>query len=337
MASVRIADVIDVTVFQDLPPVNDPEKTNIFMSGVAVASPLLNELCAAAGVTAELPFWNDLDPTDEPNISSDDPTVKATPSKTNQGKQTSRKAMLNKGWSATDLASELAMGAQAMTHIRGRVDTYWNRQMQRRIVATMVGILLDNVANGASDMVHDISTQDGNNATTANLFSRTAVVAAAFTLGDSFENTGAIGMHTHIYQRMVDNDDIVYIPDSDGELTIPTYMGKRVIYDDGFPVIAGTTSGFRYVTVIFGAGAIGYGNAAPLVPVEPKRDPDGGNGGGVDTLWTRKKWIVHPFGYQFTSASVAAESATLAELKDPTNWTRVLDRKLVPVAFLVTN
>lgn len=337
MATVRLSDIIDVTVFQDMPAVNDPEKTAFFQSGVIARSPLFNSLCAAAGATAELPFWNDLDPNDEPNISSDDPNSLADTSKIAQGKQTARKANLNKGWSASDLASDMAMGANAMDQIRARTDTYWNRQMQRRVLATCVGIMLDNVANHDSDMVHDVSVEDNSAVTDDNLFSRTAVVAAAFTLGDAFENTGVISMHSHIYKRMVDNNDIEFIEDSQGNMTIPTYMGKRVVYDDTMPVIAGTTSGFRYVTMLYGAGALGYGEDAPLVPVEVERAPAGGDGGGIEKLWTRKKWIVHPFGYQFTSASVSADSATLAELKDPANWTRVLPRKNVPIAYLITN
>jgi hypothetical protein len=62
-----------------------------------------------------------------------------------------------------------------------------------------------------------------------------------------------------------------------------------------------------------------------------------GNGGGIETLVSRKSWIVHPFGFQFLSGSVAGESPTLAEYKLAANWDRVVPRKNVPVAFLVTN
>jgi hypothetical protein len=103
------------------------------------------------------------------------------------------------------------------------------------------------------------------------------------------------------------------------------------------PVIAGGTSGFKYTSILFGAGAFGYGEGSPAVPVEVDRDPAKGVGSGLETLWERKTWLIHPSGFNFTSASVASESATLAELRTASNWSRVFDRKSIPMAFLVTN
>lgn len=336
MATVQLADIIDVTVFNDLPAVNSPEKTAFFESGVAVSNPLLNAIATGAGKVAELPFWNDIDPTDEPNLSSDDPGTSATPAKVTQGEQIARKLFLNHGLSASDLASELAMGSQAMEHIRSRFDTYWTRQWQRRVIACLDGVLADNIANNSGDMVNDAAIEDGNNATAANLFSRSNFTSAAFTLGDAFENTGIVAMHSVVYKRAVDNDDIDFIPDSQGQLTIPTYLGKRVVVDDGMTVTAGGTSGFKYTTILFGAGAIGYGNGMPIVPVEVEREAAQGNGGGIETLWNRKTWIVHPSGFQFTGTP-AGDSPTLAEFRSAASWDRVVERKNVPVAYLITN
>ena len=337
MATTQLADIIDVPVFNDLPSVSSPEKTAFFESGVAINSPLLNSLATSPGKTAELPFWNDIDPTDEPNLSSDNPAVSATPAKVVQGEQSTRKLLLNHGLSVSDLASELAMGPKAMDHIRARFDAYWTRQWQRRAISMFDGVLADNIANDSGDMVNNAAIEDGNSATAANLFSRSNFTAAAFTLGDAFENTGIVAMHSVVYKRAVDNDDIDFIPDSEGRLSIPTYLGKRVIVDDGMTVVAGGTSGFKYTTILYGAGAIGYGNGMPTVPTEIEREARQGNGGGIETIWTRKTWIVHPLGYQFTSSSVAADSPSIAEFKLAANWNRVVERKNVPVAFLVTN
>ena len=305
MATVQLADVIDVTVFQDLPAVNGVEKTAFFESGIAVASPLFNELADAAGKTSELPFWNDVDESVEPNLTSDDPTDIATPAKVTQGEQITRKAFLNKGLSASDLASELAMGEDAITHCRNRVDRYWSRQWQRRLIASTNGILADNVANDSSDMVNDISIEAGDSSTSANWFSRSAFTTAAFTSGDHFDDYNAIAVHSVVYKRMVDNDDIDFVPDSQGNLTIPTFMGRRVVVDDTMNVEAGATSGFKYTSVLFGAGAVGYGEGMPKVPVEIEREAAQGEGGGVETLWTRKTWILHPFGFQNTGTPTA--------------------------------
>lgn len=336
MATVQLADIIDVTVFQDLPAVNSPEKTAFFQSGIVTRNSLLDGLATAAGKTAELPFWNDIDPTVAPNLSNDNPASIATPAKVVQGEQISRKAFLNKGLSATDLASEIAMGPRAMEHIRNRVDTYWLRQWQRRLIAATNGVLADNVASNSSDMVVSVAAESiaGQSATTR--FNRDAFTDAVYTMGDAATELRAIGVHSRVMQQMVKNDDIVYIPDSMGQLTIPTYMGLRVIVDDGHTVTAGTTDGFKYTSVLYGEGAFGFGDGAPLNPVEVEREAAQGNGAGVETLWTRKTWILHPFGFQQTGTP-ASVSFSLAELANAANWSRVVERKNVPLGFLVTN
>lgn len=336
MATTRLSDIIDVVVYQDLPPVNSPEKTAFFDSGIVIRNAVLDGLATAAGKTAELPFWNDIDPTVGPNLSSDDPAVFAAAAKVAQGEQASRKAFLNKGLSATDLASELAMGPRAMEHIRARMDTYWMRQWQRRLIASANGVLADNIAANSGDMVKNVASESiaGQSATTK--FNRDAFTDAVYTMGDAAEQLRAIAVHSRVMSQMVKNDDIVYIPDSQGQLTIPTYMGLRVIVDDGLTVTAGTTDGFKYTSVLFGPGAFGYGEGVPIVPVEVQRDEAAGNGAGVETLWTRKTWILHPFGFKNTGTP-AATSFSLTELAAATTWERVVERKNVPMAFLITN
>ncbi len=336
MATVQLSDIIDVKVFQDLPSVNSPEKTAFFESGVVTRNALLDGIAAAAGKTAELPFWKDIDATVAPNLSTDNPATLATPDKIVQGEQIARKAFLNKGLSAADLASELAMGSRAMDQIRARVDAYWLRQWQRRLIASCNGILADNVANNSGDMVINVAAEATASQTATTKFNRDTFTDAVYTMGDAADALRAIAVHSAVMKQMVKNDDIVYVQDSQGRLTIPTYMGLRVIVDDGLPVVAGTTSGFKYTSVIFGEGAFGYGDGAPVVPVEVQREANQGNGAGVETLWTRKTWILHPFGYQNTGTP-ASVSFSLAELAADAAWSRVVERKNVPISFLVTN
>jgi hypothetical protein len=336
MATTQLSDIIDVTVFRDLPQVAGPEKTALFESGVIARSGLLDELANAPGKIAELPFWNDLDGSVEVNYSSDDPTSSATPQKITQGEQIARKAFVNQGWQAADLASELAQGATAMEAIRARVDRYFERQWQRRLIATSNGVLADNVANDSGDMVIDVAAEAIASQDADSLFNRDAFTEAVFTMGDAASALSSIAVHSAVMQQMVKNDDIVYIPDSEGRLTIPTYMGLRVVVDDGLTVTAGSTDGFKYTSVIYGAGAFGWGEGSPMVPVEVDREAAQGDGGGIETLWVRNTWILHPFGFQST-VSPAADSATLAELAAAAAFDRVLDRKLIPMAFLITN
>ena len=97
------------------------------------------------------------------------------------------------------------------------------------------------------------------------------------------------------------------------------------------------------VVALMGQGAFAYGMANPKVPLEYEREAARGNGGGAETLWTRRNMIVHPLGYSFTSAVITgngsetiARSASWQDLANATNWNRVFERKHIPIAFLVT-
>lgn len=335
MALTRLTDVIIPEVYESYTAVDNPERTAFFESGVAVRNGMLDAKANEGGETLNVPFWNDLDPTTEPNLSSDDPGSSATPQKITAANQVARMSYLNQAYSSADLAGEIA-GSDPMQRVRNRFGRYWQRQWQRRVIASLDGILADNVANDDGDMVEDVSIADGDNAAAGNLFSRSAFTGAGFTLGDRFQDTTAIAVHSVVYKRMVDNDDIEFIPDSQGQMTIPTFMGRRVIVDDGMSVVEGGTSGFVYTSVLFGTGAVGYGEGSAQVPVEVDREALQGDGGGVDILIERKTWLLHPFGFAVGTAP-SAQSYTLAELKAAASWDRVVDRKNVPLAFLKTN
>lgn len=337
MAITRLSDAIEPAVYLDYQAVDNPETSAFFLSGVATRNAQLDALAEGPSKTVDMPFWRDLDPNEEPNYSNDDPDEDGAVGKVTAGEMRARKAFLNKAYADADLVAEL-IGSDPMQRIRNRFGTYWTRQWQRRTLAMLTGILADNVANDGGDMVEDIAIADGNAATDANLFSRSAFVNAAFTLGDMWQSTSAIAVHSVVMKRMVDNDDIEFIPDSKGALTIPTFLGRRVIVDDGMPVVAGATSGFVYTSILMGTGLVGYGEGTPQVPVEVKRDAEKANGGGVETIWERQTWLQHIFGMDFTAAGTISElSPTLANLRLAANWNRVVDRKSVPLAYLRTN
>lgn len=344
MALVQLADAIIPAVYQSYGAVNSPELTAFVQSGVAVSDEQINANATEGGKLVNLPFWKDLDPTIEPNYTTDNPADISSPQKIATSQQIARVANMNQSWSAADLVKELA-GSNPMERIKQRSDAYWARQFQARVLAATVGVFNNNVTNDGADMVNDISTQDGNNATDANLFSRKAFTGAIFTLGDHFGGIMAIAVHSLVFKRMVDNDDIAFIPPATPDPLIPLeaqstpyFLGKRVIIDDQMPVLAGGVSGFRFVSVLFGAAFVGYGTGFPLVPIETFRNPDKANGGGIETLYERKTWVVHPFGHKWNEATVTGTfSPNYADLKLATNWTRVIQRKNVPVAFLVTN
>jgi hypothetical protein len=337
MATVQLADIYDATVYQDLAPVNSPESSAFFSSGVATRDALLDSLANGEGKKAELPFWKDLDHTVEPNLTSDDPSATATAQKAEQAEQDARKAFLNQGYSATDLARELQVGDDALQHIRNRFGEYWMKQWQARLMAATEGVYADNVANDSGDMVHDIASESIAGQSASTQFSDDAFIEAAFTMGDMVDGITAIGVHSTIAKKITQLNGAEDVRDSEGNLLYQAYKGRRIIVNDlAFPAIAGSTDGFKYRSVLFGTGAFGYGEGTPIMPVELEREASQGNGGGVETLWERKTWLLHPFGFSHTGTP-AATSFTNTELKAATSWDRIVERKNVPLAFLVTN
>lgn len=340
---VTLAEIFIPEVYADIQP-NDTVETSAFAaSGVAVTNPILQKAAMSGTKKVEVPLWDDLDASGEPNY-SDDTDTEATPDKLGTDSYDARNAYMNKGYGAADLAVELSGATpgsgEPMTRIKNRFGSYWTRIFQSRLIAIARGVLNKNVAANGSDMVHDISLQTTVGVTADNKISADAVVEAVFTMGDKFDTIKAIAMHSVVYKNLVKQQLIEYVKDAEGKLLYETYLGRRVVVDDGLPVIAGTTSGFRYVTVMFGAGAIGYGQGKPKVPAEVDRKPAGGRGGGLENIWERKTWMIHPQGFDWLEASITAaggQAPNLTDLRNANNWARVLDRKNCPMAFLITN
>ncbi len=336
MATTRLTDVVQIPVYDSYIAVNNPETSALVTSGVVAVLPETTALASADAISSTVPFWNDLDPSIEPNYSNDDPTDIATVNKINSGTQNVRKAFLNQIYGAMDLTRELA-GSDPMRQIKNRFGEYWKRQLQRRVIASALGVMNDNVANDSGDMTVNIA-QETTGADATHLFSRDAYVNAAFTLGDQVDVIKAIAMHSIVYKRLVKNDDIDFIPDSQGKLAA-SYLGSAIIVDDGMPVIAGTTSGFKYVSILFGAGAFGFGDGTrnALVPSWVEREEKAGNGGGMEEIGERKEWVVHPNGWSWIEGMLTEFSPQLSDLKLAAHWDRKVPRKAARMAFLITN
>jgi hypothetical protein len=142
-------------------------------------------------------------------------------------------------------------------------------------------------------------------------------------------------VHSIVYSRMQKNNLIEFIPDARGEVTIPTFLGRQVIVDDGMP-----RTGSVYDTWLFGSGAARLGSVSPDNATELERHPGAGNGGGQDVLWSRVQWSIHPSGFAYTGTAPnggPSNAATANNLADADSWDRVFsERKQIKFARLVT-
>ena|SRR5690625_1969836 len=99
MATTRLSDAFVYDVYLSYQALENPEKTAFWDAGVVASSSILNQIAQGAGKVAEVPFWNDLDPTIEPDYTNDDPSDMAEPDKITSGNMVARKAFLHKAWS----------------------------------------------------------------------------------------------------------------------------------------------------------------------------------------------------------------------------------------------
>jgi len=320
MATTQLTDIFVGEYYATLDPVNSPEKTAVYDSGIVTRSPVLDGIANGSQGTAEVSYWQDLDADEAPNISNDDPDDLGEVGKASQASMTARVLYLNKGYGVADLTAELA-NTEPMQHIRNRFGTYWTRQWQRYLLGSARGIIASNIANDAGDMVVDAGAT----------ISAQAFQDAAFTAGDAADQFGAIGVHSVVMNQMVKQDLIEYLRDSEGRVILATYLGKPVFMDDSLTYAPG-----QFLSVFFGSGAFGYGEGTPKTPVELERKPSGGNGGGAEVLWERKTYILQPAGFSWKGSNAQNASPTAAQYANAANWERVFDRKQVPFAAVIS-
>lgn len=308
--STKIADVIVPEVFNPYVIERTAQLSKLVQSGIIVSNPELDSLAMSGGKLINMPYWKDLTGDDE--VLSDNGAL--TPGKITAGQDVAVLLMRGKAWSVNDLAKALS-GNDPMAAIGDLVAEYWARMKQKVLLAELKGVFS---AASMSENVHDISALSGG----AEKISGTSFIVAKNKLGDNSNKLTAVMMHSATFTSLEQQNLISYIPNSQGIVEFPTYMGKRVIVDDGCPVDTDI-----YTTYLFGEGAIGEGSGAAPVPTETDRD----SLAGEDILINRQHFILHPRGVKFTNTNVIGSSPTNTELATATNWNRVYENKNVKI------
>lgn len=317
MTETRLADMIVPTKFNKYVQTLSTQKSELFTSGIItdLSSVIDAEI---EGKTVNMPFFNDLDASDAEQILDD--STDLTVSKMTTGQDVAVKLLRGKAFGSTDLAADLA-GADPIDAIANRFADWWNKRMQTALLSTLQGAM-GSAAMAAN--VNDISGLTGG----AQYFDADSFIDSAFLLGDEQGGLTGVAVHSLTLKAMVKADLIDFVPDSQGKLTIPTYLGKTVLVDDSMPV-SGAGATRIFTTYIFGPGAIGYGERSPKVPVEVERQAL--KGMGQEYIVNRRQWVMHPRGIKWLGGTQAGVTPSNAELATTTNWQRVYDPKIVRI------
>jgi hypothetical protein len=339
MATVQIADIYNPLTFGRRAQQAQLQLNRFLASGVAVQDPLIAQQIAQGGHLGEITNFGKL-AVSEPNYSSDDPSQNSTPANISSELQQFRASARNQSWSTMDLARELAL-QDPVAAITGRIGAYWATDDEQRLISSLLGVLADNEANDAEDMVIDVATDSASAVTDDERIGGERVLDALQTLGDHKASITTMAMHSAIHTRLQKQNLIQYIRDADNNVMFETYMGKRLVIDDSLPAVAGSNR-ITYTCMLFAPGVFGTASGRVLIPSEMFRAPSAGNGGGQDTLFSRINNVWHPYGFTFTSNTVTGGAASLrfptyANLKVAANWNRVHSRKNIPLAFIKVN
>lgn len=313
MASTRLSNIIVPEVWNPYVVNRTMELSNLWSSGIVQNIPELEGFQGSGGNTVNMPFWQDLSGESEV-LSATGTALSVNPITSAQDQAVIQ--FRGKAWGVNELAAALA-GDDPMRAIGNLVAGWWARDMQRIVKNILAGVFSS--ATMASN-VHDISGVANGQGISA-----VGMLDAFQRLGDASDSVSAIIMHSATRTQLLKDDLIEFVPASQGEAMLPTFMGKRIIVDDGM-TSSGSGATTVYDTFIFGPGALGYATGSNGRITETETDRD--SLAGEDYLINRRAFILHPRGVKYGGAAVGGgpDNATLATAA---SWTKVWDAKQI--------
>ena len=326
MPGTTLQDVIVPELFNPYVINRTMELSALIQCGIIVNNSEFDQLASEAAPLHNMPFFEDLTGESEQVIEGAD----LEDNKIASNKDVSATIRRAKMWSATDLSAALA-GTDPMAAIGTLVARFWERDMQKELIAILAGVFgtvpagSDGTPPAETRLDSNLLDISGKSGAAAN-WSASAFIDAEQKLGDAKAQLTGICMHS-MTEAYLKKQNLIETVQPSSDVAFGLYQGKRVIVDDGCPV-----SGGVYTTYLFGNGAVALGNGNPAGFVPTETDRAKRKGSGVDYLINRKTMIMHPRGVAFTNASVAkTEGPSRLELANPTNWKPVYEPKQIRV------
>lgn len=293
-------------------------------SGAVITNPLVDAAASSASPQITVPYMGKLDSSVEPNYGNDVYEDVAIPHKLDSGFMQARNAYLNEAWGAMDLVQEITK-KDPLAAVAARLSTFWAEQAENRIAATVRGIY--ELESGNADFNTQVaaggSVSDG-------------LLDAQMAMGSNFGVLSSYIMDLRTFTRLKKENLAAYDRDPETAQMTARFNGLPIIISNKAMT---NTAGDSIVTLV-GSGAFAYGMSESRVPLAYEREEARGNGHGAETLWSRRNMVVHPMGYNFLSTEITgngtetvARSAGWADLINPANWERAVQREAIPLAF----
>lgn len=309
--------VIEQTTFRDA----------FLASGVVQPMAELN--ATEGGDYVNIPFWK-ANLTGDFEVLSDSTSL--TPGKITADKQVGVILHRGRAFESRDLAA-LASGADPMAAIGAKVADYVANQRQKDLIKCLEGVFGGLTSNTGAAFI-DVSFDK----TGMTALSPRQVAKARALLGDQGDKLAAVAMHSAVYFDLVERKAIDYVTNVEargggtvattniapviagsimsayGEVSVPVYMGLRVIVSDD---LAPTST--NYPVYFFTQGAIASGEQMGM-QTETDRDILAKS----DAMSIDLHYVYHPVGAKWT---VGTTNPTQAQLATIGNWTKVYETK----------
>ena len=330
MATLR-SDVIIPEIFTPYVIEQSTQRNQFLASGVVQPMAELN--ATEGGDFVNVPFW-------KANLSGDlevlTDSTSLTPGKISADKQVGVILHRGRAFEARDLAA-LAAGSDPMAAIGAKVGEYVANQQQADLYKCLEGVF--GSLTGSDSPAFDALRFDTTGMTA--LGPRQVAKARAI-LGDQGDKLTAVAMHSACYYDLVERKAIDYVTNTEarlstpatgastinavggsvaaayGDVTVPTYMGLRVIVSDDI-----TNSAGNYACYFFTAGAVASGEQAAM-RTETDRDILAKS----DAMSLDMHYIYHPVGAKW---AVTTTNPTRAQLATVANWSKVYETKNIGI------
>ena len=332
MATLR-SDIIIPEVFTPYVIEQTTQRDAFLASGVVQPMAELN--AQEGGDFINVPFY-------KANLSGDfevlTDSTSLTPGKITADKQIGVILHRGRAFEARDLAA-LAAGSDPMAAIGAKIADYVANQRQKDLLSCLQGVFGSLNANDSNSAFFDLCIDSESGDTPTTLSPRHVAEARAI-LGDQGDKLAAVAMHSKVYYDLVERRAIDYVATTDargttttqsggsmvaaygGEVSVPTYMGLRVIVSDDVPT-AGSGSTTEYGTFFFTSGAVASGEQLAM-QTETDRDILAKS----DAMSIDLHYCYHPVGAKW---GVTTVNPTRAQLETVGNWSKVYELKNIGI------
>ena len=330
MATLR-SDIIIPEVFTPYVIEQSTQRDAFLASGVVQPMAELN--ATEGGDFVNVPFWK-ANLTGDFEVLSDSTSL--TPGKITADKQVGVILHRGRAFESRDLAA-LAAGSDPMAAIGSKLGEYIANQRQKDLISCLQGVFGSLNANTSASAFFDL-TIDSESGDTPTALSPRHIAEARAILGDQGEKLTAIAMHSKVFYDLVERRAVDYVASGDtnagatasggsiaaayGEVSVPTYMGLRVIVSDDVET-AGSGATTEYGTYFFTQGAVASGEQAGT-EIETDRDILAKS----DAMAVDLHYCYHPVGAKW---AVTDSNPNRTALALASNWSKVYETKNIGI------